>query len=287
MNDLLMRSARILGWVALLAVLPRAVNAQILELGVQLTHGVYVLGESIDAKVRVINRGAQPLVIDDHEAFRDNRLVFEITTANNEAVETRRQERMVSEMDLNLNEAFETEVDLGAWYSINKPGRYFVTAVLFHNDRRYVSDRRAFDVVPGLELASLTTILPGSPAVERQFTLVYWTREGADWGFVRIEDKTTGTRWQTIPLGKILRVTPPRLVAEEVDLVTVTHQSTRDIFMVSGIRSTAAGPVLLKQAKKLDETAMPLANALGDLVDLKRATDKNAGGGKAKDKPDK
>ncbi len=242
-------------------------RGQSVELSVRLAHGEFVVGEPASLVVRLTNRGAMPIVIDDHESYRENRLVLELSGVGRHGlVEPLRPDNMVSDLMLAQDETFTHEIDLSMWYPLLPEGRHFVTAVLFHNGRRYESDRRLFDVVPGLELARLTTAVPGQPGRERLFTLVYLAREQREFVFLRSVDMPQGQVWATLRLGPIVRMTPPRLAVDPAGTILVRHQATRNRFQVTRIRSEADGLRVLDEQQELDASATPLVHAMDEAV---------------------
>lgn len=264
-----------LGWgMALGAVLgaPRAALAQRVALDMRPLRSAYVLGEPVAVQIKIDNHGAQPLVIDDHEAFRRNRIFFEINLDPQVLLAPLREGRILEELDLERDESFTGTIDLSAWYPLLREGRYYVNLVLLHNDLRYASERRMFDVVPGIELASVAAPLPGRPPSERGFKLVYWTRGEREIAFLRASDRPSGVVWTTLDLGPLVRVTQPRMKVNADGSLTVVHQATRDTMVTSVIRSDAKGPVLIEQKQAVDTTTTPLMKAMTDTAAAQRET---------------
>ncbi|MDD5704667.1 MAG: hypothetical protein PHR35_01990 [Kiritimatiellae bacterium] len=241
-------------------------QAQLLAFDMRPKYGSYVVGEPVWVDLRLVNRGASPIVIDDHEVFRHNRIFFEISIDPQVYLNQSREGRIVDDLDLGKNEPYAAEIDLGAWYPLLREGRYFANAVLLHNDLRYATERRMFDVVPGIELSRATAIISTTPRVERRFSLVYWARGEREYAFLRATDTPDGVVWPTLELGPIVRFTPPSIALNDPDGVTVTHQATRAIFMTSTIRSDRNGILLLSQKQTVDSAAEPLIKALSEAV---------------------
>lgn len=248
---------------------------QMVGLDVKPQHSEYVLGEPVLARLTVVNHSSRPIVIGEHEAFRDNRLVVDIKGDAGSVLPQRRPGSVVTEMDITLDETFREVIDLGDWYPLHRVGRYYAEAVLYHDSRRYVSSRRMFDIVPGIELAQLQTRLVGQPGSERRFILVYWPRQEQELAFLRAHDEPGGVMWTTLPLGTIVRVNPPDLRVDEAGNIQVVHQSTRDTFVTSTIRSDTGGPVLIDQKRRVDTSTTPLVHAMSE--GAKREREKRAG----------
>lgn len=255
------------GALAVMCMASAWVHGQSVELTVRVAHGAFVTGEPASIVVRLTNRGATPIVIDDHELYRDNRLVLALSGASRHGVvEPLRPDSIVADLMLAQDETFTQEIALADWYPLLPEGRHYVTAVLFHNGRRYESDRRLFDVVPGLELARLSTAAPGQPGRERLFKLVYLARDQREFVFLRSEDAPQKRVWTTLRLGPIVRLTPPSLAADPAGTILVRHQATRNRFQVTRIRSEADGLRVLNEQQELDASATPLVHAMNEAV---------------------
>ncbi len=249
---------------------PRATLAQRVALDMRPLQSAYVVGEPVVVRIKIENLGTQPLVIDDHEAFRRNRIFFEINLDPLVMLAPRREGRILEEMDLERDESFTGMIDLSAWYPLLREGRYYVNLVLLHNDLRYASERRMFDVVPGIELASAAAPLPGRPPSERDFRLVYWSRGEREIAFLRASDRPGGVVWTTLELGPIVRFAAPRLTVNADGSLTVIHQATRDAIVTSQIRSDAKGPALVDRKQTIDTTTTPLMRAMTDTAAAQR-----------------
>ncbi len=251
----------------LLPALVAPVAAQLVALSVRPEHASYVVGEPVLAEVRLENHGTQPLVISNHEAFRNNRIFFQIRNQPHEYLPQLNQELIVTDIDLELGEASTFKVDLGEWYPLLNVGRYYLNLVLIHNERRYVSDEQVLDIVPGIEIAGLTQSLRATQGVERRFTLVYWARGEREDLFLRIIDSPDNITWTTMCLGPIIRVTRPTIKLLDETTLSIFHQATRDSLITSTIRSDSEGPLLIDQKTRLDAASSPMINSLGDALE--------------------
>lgn len=263
------RSAR--GALALLLVLAAAqVSGQLVAIDLRTRHPSYVTGEPVTVRLAVENHGAQPLVIGDYEVFRDNCILFEIRRMGQEPLPALRGRKIVEDLDLEHGEGTTLDIDLAEWYPLLEAGRYYITPVLIHNGRRYAADSRVLEIVPGIELARLTQIIRGQELVERNFILVYWARGGREDVFLRTQDRPGGVTWTTLALGPIVRVNRPVMQQDGDNAILVTHQASRDVTLVSRIRSDAAGPVVVEQRQVIDAVSSPMVNRLNEALDKAR-----------------
>lgn len=257
-------------WIAGLAssvLLATQAPAQLAVVEIKPKHPSFVSGEPLMIRLTLENHGAQPIVIGDHEAFKDNRVFFEIRKTPDEFLPLMRQSKIVADIALEHGEAMSVEIDLAEWYPLLAYGRYYVNAVLIHNQRRYASDNQVFEVVPGIELSRVTQVIRGPGVIERNFTLVYWARGDSEDAFLRIVDQPANETWTTLDLGPIVRVKKPELKLEGEAHLTVYHQTSRDVLLTTLVRSDAAGPVILEQRKTIDSVSSPMVNTLGDALD--------------------
>lgn len=242
--------------------------AQLVAIDLRPKHSSYVVGEPVAVQLVIENHGAQPIVIGEHEAFANNHVFFEIRDAPNEFLAKRHPGKIIEELDLEFGEALTTEIDLGRHYRLLQPRRYYVRAVLISNDRRYVSGEQVFEVVPGIALARHKQVMRVAEGViERDFTLVYWSRADREDAFLKVVDQPGSVTWATLNLGSIVRVKAPTMRAGDDNTVLIDFQASRDVLITSVIRSDAAGPVLVEQRPTLDTVSSPMVDALEGVLE--------------------
>jgi hypothetical protein len=64
-----------------------------------------------------------------------------------------------------------------------------------------------------------------------------------------------------------VRVNRPTMVLEGDDEIRVTHQATRDVTLVSRIRSDADGPEVIDQRQVMDAVSSPMVNSLNEALE--------------------
>ena len=169
---------------------------------------------------------------------------------------------IVGSLMLMTGEAFTETFDIAEWYPILSRGRYYVKAILFHDGRRYETDLRMIDVVPGLELASTSAPIPGRPGHQRDLRLVYLAREQREFVFLRSLDDGGPQTSPTLRLGTIVRVAKPTIAVNADGSITVRHQSTRNRFQETRILSESDGLRVASENQDVDSKITPLINAL-------------------------
>ena len=253
---------RILAALAAIAFAACAAHSQTVEFELKPSHSTYVTGEPIDFTVRLANVGSTPVVIDDAGPYAGNRLWLEVTTQNGVVVESFAKPDLAASLMLMPGEAFVEGFEVTDWFPILRQGRYYLRARMLHDGRRYETNLKLIDVVPGLELASATEPVPGRPGHLREVHLVYLAREQREFAFLRCFDDGDAQSTPTLRLGPIVRVTKPTLSIDSDGSIIVRHQSTRNRFQETRVLSEADGLRVERESQNLDSKITPLINAL-------------------------
>lgn len=266
---------RVLGIAAAAVFLAVASFGQMVSFKLEMNHASYVLGEEVVVSLRIANKGVTPVVISDFEAYKDNKLFFEIVNHDKKVVPQFRKGAIVEELSLEKDEGEVITVNLSEWYLLTE-AHYQIKAVLFCNGLRYESPLAVFDVVPGIELASVSHYVSLKPAVERTLRLVYWGREGRELAFLRADDKPTGVICRTLFLGDIMRVKKPSIEKKknESGVFFIYRQATRDVLARTEVESDADG-IRIKDLKRAVESASsPMIDSLREAVERKASKKK-------------
>lgn len=239
-----------------------SVFAQRIRFELKLKTSSFVIGEDIAATVSISNLGAQPLVIDEFPEYKEHRMFFEIFQKEHVFLPKLRDGKIITELNLEENEGEAFDILLSEWYRLLDPGHYMVRAVLICNDRRYESKTASFDIVPGIELASVVQTIRASKPFERKISLVYWNRDGKQLAFVRATDLDSGAIMKTLTLGSVILVRRPTIVPNGSDGFFIYRQATSDILMRTDLVSNAQGIILRKQQQKLESASDLVVDAL-------------------------
>lgn len=239
--------------------------AQKVSFAVKMSHDTYIVGEPVSVQLKIANLGVEPVVIDDFEAYKDNKLYFTISKDGKSPLPQRREGKIVQDLSLERDTAEAFEVNLSEWYKLLEAGHYVLRAVLVNNDMRYTSAGVSFDIVPGLELASVSQFLDGYPPVERTLRLVYWNRDGREFAFLRATD-SNGVIWQTLNLGYIVRVRRPSFAKAGENSFYIYRQASRDMLVRSEIISDGKGVMLKEQMRAVDSVSSPMVDSLREAV---------------------
>lgn len=236
--------------------------AQRIRFDLKLKTSSYIVGEDVAVSVSISNLGAQPLVIDDFPEYKDHRLFFEIFQREHVFLPKLREGKIIADLNLEENEGEAFDIILSEWYKLLDAGRYMVRAVLICNGRRYETKTVSFDIVPGIELASVVQNIRGAHPYERKISLVYWGRDGRQLAFVRAVDLDTGAILKTLNLGAIILVRRPSIVSNGTDGFFIYRQATSDVMIRTDLVSDDRGITLRRQQQKLESSASQLVDAL-------------------------
>lgn len=140
----------------------------------------------------------------------------------------------VAKFRLDSGEGQKFETFLGDHYALREPSRYLVKPVLVHNGVRYEGAVRAFDVVDGVKLGGAMQMFANRKGLQREFAIVYWSRNHSEHLFLKAEDFGISTKkWETRDLGPILRIDKPTVSVLASGEVVVLHRLNTDQFVRS------------------------------------------------------
>lgn len=216
----------------LLAVLGMAGTgqAQQLNVGLKLTHANYIVGEPVVLQAEIQNGLNHAINL------------YKTPTPANLSIEVLKHGRLgelepfnhdgfVKPVTIETGQTVRFNIMLDKWYGLEAEGKYFVKVSLHYGGKTYESIKRGFDVVPGLPLAGGVQMFANNANLQRGFKLVYWHRKQTDQLFLRIKDDPGGRVWDTIPLGSLMKGTPPKIDISPSGEITVIHRATQDAFL--------------------------------------------------------
>lgn len=221
------------GWAAAAAAVlfASALWAQQVDLRLELAYTVFVVGEPVLVQVHAANAMRETLRINRPGSL--DKLFFEMTTSdpNGYLPPTAGGQPAISGFDLPTGQIFRRKIELDKCFPLLKEGKYFVWAVVLHKGIRYESQKKSFDVVPGILLQKGLQMFVKPADMKRTFNLVYWFRKEVDRLFLKTADEPGGKIWDTVDLGNILRSTPPKLDIAPDGVVTVIHRADQNTFI--------------------------------------------------------
>jgi hypothetical protein len=203
--------------------------AQQIDVRLELSHNVYILGEPIVIKVSLANNSRNALIL---EAGSADKVEIEITReTDKEELDSRNSAPFFPAMKINPGQMAQQNIEIDKWFTLCDTGKYLISVVALKGGMRFETRKRAFDIVPGIPLKEGLQMFVDKQHLQRKFQLVYWMREQANRLFLRIEDSPTAQAWDTIDLGVLSKVTEPKLDISPKGEVTVIHRSTQDAFI--------------------------------------------------------
>lgn len=140
----------------------------------------------------------------------------------------------VARFRVDSSEGQKLETFLGDHYALREPSRYLAKPVLVHAGVRYEGAIRAFDVVEGIRVTGAMQMFANRKGLQRNFSLVYWSRDRAEHLFLRAQDAGVSTaKWETRDLGPMLRIGDPTVSILPGGEVVVLHRLNADQFVRS------------------------------------------------------
>lgn len=193
----------------------------------------FIVGERCRCVVDVAN--SSPEKVSVGYANSEDRLFIEVFKASDMSQLERVARRpFVSRFRLDSGEGQKLEAFLGDHYDLRETRRYLAKPVLVHGGMRYEGSPRAFDVVDGVKVAGAMQMFANRKGLQREFSLVYWSRNHSEHLFLRANDAgTSSRRWETRDLGSILRIENPSISIFGTGEVVVLHRLNSGQFVRS------------------------------------------------------
>lgn len=218
--------------VAALAANLAAATSEI-KVDIRFDNADYVSGERIRAVVDIAN--SSPRKVSYGYSNSNDRFFIEVYRAGDmERLARTGEKSFVARFSLESGEGQKLETFLGDHYALRTSRRYLARPVLVHGGVRYEGAMRAFDVVDGVELVQAMQMFSNHPGLQREFSLVYWSRKRSEHLFLAARDSGTSSRkWETRDLGPILRIDKPTVSILKGGEVVVLHRLNQDQFIRS------------------------------------------------------
>lgn len=229
--------------------LPAQVTAEIV-----LDQEQFLIGESLPAAVRIVNRSGQPLRFGETTDW----LTFAVESRNKLNVVKNSEVPVEGEFTLGPGKVATRRVDLAPHFGLNQIGRYQVTATLRVKewDSQVVTKPKTFDLINAAKLWSEEIGVPtgaaGAPEVRR------YSLEQANYLrsqlhlYLRITDADGGRVFKVVPLGQVVSFSDPE---HQIDRSSNLH-----IFYQNGARSfsyqvvSPMGELLIRQTYDYTDT---------------------------------
>ncbi len=188
----------------------------------------FIAGERVRCVVDVANSSPEKVSVGYVKS--EDRLFIEVFKASDMSQLERVARRpFVSRFRLDSGEGQKLEAFLGDHYDLRETRRYLAKPVLVHNGYRFEGAMRAFDVVDGVRVGGAMQMFANRPGLQREFSLVYWSRNHSEHLFLRAHDAGASSRtWETRDLGAILRIDSPTISILKTGEVIVLHRLNSD-----------------------------------------------------------
>ena len=204
--------------------------AQQIDVSMTLAYNAYVMGEPVLVQLEALNATRDLLEVGG-AGSRDAMLVEVSRVGQPGELKAFNADPITGAVLLKPGQTMQHKVELDKWFPLVQEGKYLVRFVLVHNGIRYESPKKSFDIVPGLPQKDAVQMFVTKQNLKRLFKLVYWHRNQTDRLFLRIEDDPGARVWDSIDLGTMMRMTPPKIDISPEGEVTVVHRATQDAFI--------------------------------------------------------
>ncbi|MFC1499103.1 hypothetical protein ACFLS1_11640 [Verrucomicrobiota bacterium] len=230
------------------------VRAQ-LRVGLKLEHTSVLQFEQAKVFVLLFNDSNIPFAID--ESSKDNKahLNFIVAKGPNDIIYKSNNKPIITKLKLKPGEKREIMVNLSRWYNIRSEGGYFVSAVIDWGGSTFMSDKRMFDVVSGIEINKVRKGVPWDIKSVRTYSLRYWPRERKEYLFLRVDGEEAKGRvnYGVFQLGRVIRVFKPVLEIDRLGNIKIKHQSDQDCFAWSIFKSLEKRVLFVDQTYHLPD----------------------------------
>jgi hypothetical protein len=219
-----------IGVFGAVCVVAAAAWAQQVDMKLQLAYTAFVIGEPVLVQVDVQNDTSD--VIRSEPGSLD-KLFFEVSQPGSpyDDLQPINTQPVGGKFEIPAGEPLTTKVELDKWFPLLKEGKYMARAVLLHKGVRYESQKKSFDIVPGIALVDGVQMFVKPKDMKRSFRLVYWHRNEVDRLFLRAVDEPEGRVWDTVDLGNLMRSQPPKLDIAPDGQITIVQRATQDAFI--------------------------------------------------------
>ena len=221
---------RLLSCLVLLPLLSAEAATSEIKVDLKLDGSDFVTGERIRGVVDIANSSPDRVSV----GYANSKDIFfiEVMRASDSRSLTRLGKRpFVARFRVDSSEGQKLETFLGDQYALREPSRYLAKPVLVHDGVRYEGAIRAFDVVEGIRITGAMQMFANRKGLQRNFSLVYWSRDRSEHLFLKAQDAGTSTRkWETRDLGPMLRIGNPTVSILPGGEVVVLHRLNQDQF---------------------------------------------------------
>lgn len=167
------------------------------------------------------------------------------------------------------------QIDLTKAADISVEGKYLITFGVIVRDKRYETEIKVLEVVPGSLISQGVQLFSSNPNLQRNFKLVRWSRNHVDRIFLRVEDVPTGTVFPTVMLGAYLPLSKPRMNIANSGEITVLHRATPEYYVRNVFWSLESEFIRRSTQNLLDPATADSARLNGMKADLEEVVEKN------------
>ena len=234
MEKTMMKSVLLTAGMLLSAMLSAATLSEI-TIDLKLDELDYVAGERVRGVIDVKNLSPENVSV-GYPSSEDRLFVEVYRSSDMHQLERLNNKPFVAPFRIDANEGIKLELMLAAHYALQTQSRYLARPVLVHRGMRFEGQYRAFDIVPGMKVASALQMFANRKNLTRVFELLRWSRQGREHLFLTAHDgveENSAYRWRTFDVGVMMRITKPTISILPGGEVVVLHRSGPESFVRS------------------------------------------------------
>jgi hypothetical protein len=209
----------------------------------------FMPNEAVVVGVRVVNHSGQTL----HLGKDPDWLTFAVEAKEGFIVFKTGEVPVVQEFDLESSKMATKHVDLGPYFSMDKLGRYTMTATVRIKDwgATITSDPKIVDVVPGVKLWEQEVGLPpASPNAHGEPEVRKYALEQSPYAqhmrlYLRLTDASESQVFKVFQIGPMLSFSRPEPQLDKLNNLHILYQSGSHTFLYSVVNPQ--GTVVLRQ----------------------------------------
>lgn len=250
--------------------------AQEFQVRLELAYRTFIVGEPVLVRVTLENQSRDTIRV---RRGGLDKVFFEVTGSDiYDYVKPCSTAPTLGEFELAPGKVIQKKLELDKWFPLIKEKKYLARAIFLHRGMRYESQKKSFDVVPGILLQTGTQMFVKPESLKRSFSLVWWHRNQADRIFLKCSDEPGDYIWDTVDLGNFMRSQPPKLDIAPDGVVTVVHRSNQNSFFRTVLWSLPESLEVVERNNLLDPEISASQHAktvYGEMAGEKKAEEKS------------
>ncbi len=229
-----------------------SVNAQI-GINVKAAHKILLQHEAAKVFITIYNDTKETLII--NKEYGNFTLTPYMVGENMEPLSIINTNPICSDLLVRAGQKEQIIVDISKWYNMLKVQNYKLTIYGSWQDSKFKSNPVDMSVVNGFVMKSVDKTLSGTSKKMLHYELRYWSREGSEHVFLRVDEPAASLNYGVFDLGRIIRFFKPILQVDLDGNIKIVHQVGPDCYKKSIFKVSEDGVVFVDQSYHLENGA--------------------------------